>query len=177
MNTLDWVGMILKTCGLKLGQSGINRQGILACMMRCTTKYHSSVEVDAYDTQPMAKRPRRGRKRAQQQARAALSANDPADTARVEEADEDRLKIGNTRTRAITNVLTHCTLESYESLEMHMVWVGDWSLSCFNDKILAFPWILKGSLPDEESKPDDVILLANNVTAHANDKLIPQGSQ
>ena len=104
-----------------------------------------------------------------------MSANDPADTARVEEADEDRLKMGNARTRAITNALTHCTLKSYESLEMHMVWVGDWSLSCFNDKILELPWIWKGSLPDEESKPDDVILRSTNVAAHANDKLIPQG--
>ena len=69
-----------------------------------------------------------------------------------------------------------CSHKVHESLELHMVWVGDWSLSCFNDKILALPWIWKGSLPDEESKPNDVILLANNVTAHANDKLIPQGS-
>ena len=175
MNTLDWVGMILKTRGLKLGQSGINRQAILACMMRCTTKYHSSVEVDAYDMQPMAKRPRRGRKSAQQQARAALSANDPADTARVEEADEDRLKIGNARTRAITNVPTHCTLKSDESLEMHMVWVGDWSLSCFNDKILELPWIWKGSLLDEGSQSDDVVLLARDVAACANEHLIAQG--
>ena len=29
MNTLDWVGMILKTCGLKLGQCGNNRQSPL----------------------------------------------------------------------------------------------------------------------------------------------------
>ena len=123
---------------------------------------------------PWLRGPAEAANSAQQQARAASSA-DPAATAQVEEADEDRLRIGNTRIRAITNVLTHCTLKSYESLEMHMVWVGDWSLSAVNDKTLALPWIWKGSLPDEESKPNGVILLANNVTAHANDKLIPQG--
>lgn len=57
MNTLEWVGMILRTCGLKLGQGGINRQAIIECMKRCTNKYHASAEVDAFDMQPLAKRP------------------------------------------------------------------------------------------------------------------------
>ena len=63
MHTLEWAGMLLRTRGLTLGQAGVNGRAILACMQRCTTKYDSSVEVDAYDMQPMAKRPRRGRKR------------------------------------------------------------------------------------------------------------------
>jgi hypothetical protein len=63
MNTLEWAGMILRTCGLKLGMSGVHTQTILACMQRCTAKYDSSVEVDAYDMQPVAKRARKGRKK------------------------------------------------------------------------------------------------------------------
>ena len=62
MGTLEWAGMSLRTCGLKLGQAGVNRQAILACMVRLITTYDSSVEVDAYDMQPTAKIPRRGRK-------------------------------------------------------------------------------------------------------------------
>ena len=90
-------------------------------MTRCTTKYNSSVEVGAYDTQPMTKRPRKGRTSAQIVARAAFhgEADQPQD------ADQDRLRVGHRRTTAITNVLTHCTPESYQLLELHMVWVGD----------------------------------------------------
>jgi hypothetical protein len=62
MHTLEWAGMILRTCGLKLGMSGVHTQTILACTQRCTAKYDSSVEVDAYDMQPVAKRARKGRK-------------------------------------------------------------------------------------------------------------------
>ena len=56
MNTLEWAGMILRTCGLALGMSGVHTQTILACMQRCTAKYDSYVEVDAYVMQPVAKR-------------------------------------------------------------------------------------------------------------------------
>ena len=63
MNTLEWAGMVLRTCGLKLGMSGVHTQTILACMQRCTAKYGAYVEVDAYDMQPVAKRARKGRKK------------------------------------------------------------------------------------------------------------------
>ena len=60
-------------------------------------------------------------------------------------------------------------------MEMHLVWVGDYSVSVASETTLVLPWIWKGSLPDAKSQPDDVTLLASNVAAHANDKLIPQG--
>ena len=168
MNTLEWVGMILRTCGLKLGQAGVSGQAILECMQRCTTKYDSSVEVDAYDMQPVAKRPRRGRKKA-----AAAARTEEAEPA--QDPDEDRLKIGTKRMNAIRNVITRSTEQSYNLLQIHLVWVGDYALSAVNDTILGLPWIWKGSLPDEDSHPDDVVLLARDVAAHANENLIAEG--
>ncbi len=45
---------------------------------------------------------------------------------------------------AITNVLTHCTDASYNLLQMHLVWVGDYSLSAINDATLGLAWLWKG---------------------------------
>ena len=64
MNTLEWAGMILRSCNLKVGMVGVQSQSILACMQRCLAEYDSSIEVDAYDMQPVAKRARKGRKKA-----------------------------------------------------------------------------------------------------------------
>ena len=166
MNTLEWAGMILRTCGLRLGQAGIDGQAILGCLQRCTTKYDSSVEVDAYDMRPPAKRPRRGRKRP------------AARTQEVEEAhapDEDRLRIGTTKLTAITNVLTRCTDVSFHYMQMHLVWVGDYTLSALSDAIMVLPWLWKGSIADATSQPDDVVLLARDVAARANENLISHG--
>ena len=164
MNTLEWAGMILRTCGLKLGMSGVHTQTILACMQRCAAKYDSSVEVDAYDMQPVAKRARKGRKKSASAvaAEAAMGGGEPKD---AKEPDEDRLRIGTKRMLAITNVLTHCTEASYNLLQMHLVWVGDYSLSAINDATLGLAWLWKGSLPDADSLPDDVAPLARDAAA------------
>ena len=166
MNTLEWAGMVLRTCGLRLGQAEIGGQAILDCMQLCTTKYDSSVEVDAYDMRPPAKRPRRGRKK--------LAAR----TQEVEDAhapDEDRLRIGTTKLTAITNVLTRCTDVSFHYMQMHLVWVGDYTLSALSDAIMVLPWLWKGSIADATSQPDDVVLLARDVAARANENLISHG--
>ena len=80
----------------------------------------------------------------------------------AKEPDEDRLRIGTNRMLAITNVLTHCTEASYNLLQMHLVWVGEYSLSAINDATLGLAWLWKGSLPDADSLPDDVALLARD---------------
>ena len=48
---------------------------------------------------------------------------------------------------AITNVLTHCTEESYKLLAMHLVWVGDYSLSAVKDTTQLLPWLWNGVSP------------------------------
>ena len=50
---------------------------------------------------------------------------------------------------------------------MHLVWVGDYSLSAINDATLGLAWLWKGSLPDADSLPDDVALLARYAAARA----------
>ena len=134
MNTLERAGMILRTCGLKKGQAGVNGQAILACMQRCATKYDSLDEVDAYVMQPLAKRSRRGHTHvAYVVALGAVAEELKA----AQEPDEDRLRIGADRMAAATNVLTHCTEESHKHLEMHLVWAGDYSVSVVNDTTLV----------------------------------------
>eukprot|EP00974_Lingulodinium_polyedra_P073407 7107909-Lingulodinium_polyedra.AAC.1 len=44
MNTLEWAGMTLRACGLKVGQGCLQGETILACIRRCATKYDCSVE-------------------------------------------------------------------------------------------------------------------------------------
>ena len=76
---------------------------------------------------------------------------------------------------AISNVLSNCSEASYKFFEEHLVWVGDWSLSAITDETLSLPWIWKGSLPDADSQPDDLALLARDVAARTNENLIAQG--
>ena len=110
--------MILRYCILPVGLVGVQSQSILACMQLCLTKYDSSIDVDAYDMQPVAKRARKGRNKAA----SAILVTDASQT--PAEPYEDRLRIGTKRLAAITNILTYCTEKSYKLLEMHFVWVG-----------------------------------------------------
>ena len=94
----------------------------------------------------MAKRPRRGRTQvASLVVLNVSSAELEADQA--QEHDEECLRIGPKRMTAITDVLTHCTEESYKLLGMHLVWVGDYSVSVVNDTILVLLWLLEGVSP------------------------------
>jgi len=98
-----------------------------ACLQCCVAKYDSSVKVDAYDMQPTAKRPRRGRTTKRVASRVALIAWSAGfQAAQAHEPGEDRLiMIGAAMMRAITNVFTHCTEASYKLLDMRLGWVGD----------------------------------------------------
>ena len=174
MNTLEWAGMILRTAGLKLGSTGLQAQSILLCMQRCTSKYDKHIEVDAYEVQPVAKRARKGRKKAAT-AVAAASLTASGDGPTTLEPDEDRLRIGRRRLTAITNVLSHCTAKSYKALEMHLVWVGDYAISACSDDTLGCNWIWPGSLPDPDACPDEAQLVARDAASRAHQELMAQG--
>merc|ERR1712026_623012 len=62
MNAMEWAGMVLRSCKLTVGTSAEQTQRILQCLARCTAKYDASLEVNAYEAQPVAKRARRGRR-------------------------------------------------------------------------------------------------------------------
>ena len=96
--------------------------------------------------QPVAKRARKGRKNSASvvAAEAAMGGGEPKD---AKGPDEDRLRIGTNRMLAMTHVLTHCTDASYNLLQMHLVWVGDYSLSAINDATLGLAWLWKGVPP------------------------------
>ena len=76
---------------------------------------------------------------------------------------------------SIKHILAYCTEKSYKLLETDLVWVGDYSLSAVNDTTLGLTWIWKGSLPDAESLPGDVALVARDAAARANVGLFAQG--
>ena len=64
MNAMEWAGMVLRSCGLQnVGTTAEQTQRILLCLARCTAKYDASLEVNAYEVEPVAKRPRRGRRK------------------------------------------------------------------------------------------------------------------
>ena len=123
--------MLLRSCNLKVGMVGVQSQSILACMKCCLAKYDSSTEVGAYDLQPAAKRARKGRKQAASTNLVTDASKTPAEPA------EDRLRIGTKRLAAIKNILSYCTEKSYKLLEMHLAWVGDYSLSAVNNTTLV----------------------------------------
>ena len=92
----------------------------------CTKKYDASLEVNAYDMEPVAKRPRKGRKTSAVETALAIAAVGSADGAanRMNEPDEDRIKIGIPRLQAISNALSCSTSKSYGTLQMHRDWAG-----------------------------------------------------
>ena len=123
MNTMEWANMVLQVCKLKLGVSTQQTNMILQCLQRCTQKYDASPEVNAYDVEPVAKRARRGRRKSA--TAAALEAEaDGGESKKKDEPDEDRLKIGSRRLKAINQVLCNAIKKSYENLQLHLVWAG-----------------------------------------------------
>ena len=165
MNAVEWAGLILRSSGVSLGSSSKN---IVACMQRFTTKYDSNLEVEAYDNvSQVPKRQRRGRSKGAVASQAAASGAPAQDAPNL-----DRIKIGNRRLLAIKNLLNHCTKRSFEQIENHLVWVGDYATSAITDVALGLLWIWPKSLnpPSEE----DSFLL--DVAAHAQlPDLIPTG--
>ena len=83
---------------------------IMQALQRCTKKYGAHLEVNAYDMEPVTKRARKGRKQSGAATALAMAAVGAADGKhnRLNEPDEDRIKIGVRRLQAISNVLNFC---------------------------------------------------------------------
>ena len=160
MNTMEWSGMVLKSCRLKLGVSAVQTAMIMQALERCTKKYDAHLEVHAYDMEPVAKRARKGRKKSAA-ATALAMASDTADgePQRLIEPD-DRIRIGNRRLQAISNVLSLATPKSYKTLQVHLVWAGDYAASALSDDILSSSFLWPNSMPPEEALADEATQIA-----------------
>ena len=169
MNAMEWAGMVLSSCKLTLGTSVEQTQQILLCLARCTAKYDASLEVNTYDVQPVAKRARRGRRKS-----AAATAAAVSEPKHPEEPDEDRIKIGTRRLKAIQQILGKATPSSFEALQLHLVWVGDYVLSALSDEALSLDFIWPNSLPPSACLPDEATLVARDAAAHAHRDRMPK---
>ena len=78
--------------------------------------------------------------------------------------------------QAIQQILGKATLPSFEALQLHLVWAGDYALSALSDETLGLDFIWPNSLPPDASLPDEVTLVARDAAAHANLDLIPMCS-
>jgi hypothetical protein len=59
MHTMEWAGMVLKSCKLKLGVSSVQTAISMQALHRCTKRYDANLAVNAYDMEPVAKRARK----------------------------------------------------------------------------------------------------------------------
>ena len=177
MNAMEWAGMVLRSCKLKLGLSAEQTHMILACLERCTAKYDAHLEVNAYDVEPVAKRARKGRRKSASASALALAAaeSDGGEPKLLAEPDLDRIKIGTRRLRAIRQVLSKATPKSYDSLQLHLVWSGDYALSALSDDCLGLDYIWPGSMPPEESLADEATLVARDAASQSHRDLITKG--
>ena len=65
MNTMEWAGMVLNSCKLKVCVSYVQTAMIMQAPHRCTKKYDANLEVNAYDMEPVAKRAGKAARRVQ----------------------------------------------------------------------------------------------------------------
>ena len=168
MNTMEWAGMFLQSCKLRVGASSVQTAMIMQALQRCTKKYDAHLEVDAYDMEPVPKRARKGRKKsatatALAMATAGTAAGGPKQR---NEPDEDRIKIGYRR-QAISTVLNFSTPKSYKTLQMHLVWAGDYATSALSDEILSSSFIWPNSSPPEQTLADEATLIARDGAAQS----------
>ena len=143
LHALDWVGIALGGCKLRLGVSGQTTAQILATLERVTKLYADDAEIQAFDLQPVAKRARRGRRKA-------TEAQKPA------EETEGRLSLGPKRLRAIHMILEQAVPKSLELLRNHLLWCGDIKYSALNDDIFSLPFIWPGSVAPNDFIPSEV---------------------
>ena len=176
MNAMEWAGMVLRCCKLTVGTSAEQTQLILQCLARCTSKYDASLEVNTYEVEPVAKRARRGRRKSGAGATALAQASaDSSEPKRPEEPDEDRIKIGFRRLKAVQQVLGRATPESFEALQLHLVWAGDYAISALSDDALGLDFIWPKSFPPAACLPDEATLVARDASSQANRDRVPNG--
>ncbi len=177
MNAMEWAGMILRSCRLALGVSAEQTEMILQCLARCTAKYDAHLEVNAYEVEPVAKRARRGRRKSASAAALAIAGaeGDGGQPKRPDEPNEDRIKIGNRRLKAIQQILGKGTPKSFDTLQLHLVWAGDYALSALSDECLGLDYIWPGSLPPEGALADEATLVARDAASQSHRDLITKG--
>ena len=173
MNCMEWANMVLKMCRLKLGISKEQTMMILQTLNRCTEKYDQHVEIEAYELEPLAKRARKGRRKTG--AAAAAMAAMAGEGQPTKEPDEDRIKIGARRIRAITKILSGCTPKSYEAMQIHLVWAGDYTQSALSDDCLGQEFIWPNSLLPDQAQVDSATLVARDAAAQSHRDLITRG--
>ena len=175
LNTLEWAKVVLMSCSQMVGGTQATTGAILACLERCKAKYDSHIEVAAYDVEPVAKRARKGRRKSASSVALALASTDDAAPASkpADDPDEDQLKIGYRRLKAISNILSHSTKKSYKAMEMHLVWAGNYDYSALSDRALGLPYIFPNSLPPPEAHADLVTQVARDAAAKSNRDLVP----
>ena len=148
---------------------GIQRNGILTGSLNSILgKYHKDKHVlAAADVEPVAKRQRRGRRRS--------GAGAAADGDAKEADQDDNLKIGAARLRAIQNILENCTSKSYELLKTHLGTVGQWKDSALHDLTLGLKFLWPGSMPPQERLPTLADIATRDAGAKASQLLVPAG--
>ena len=79
------------------------------------------------------------------------------------------------RLNAITKILNGATPKSYEALQLHLVWAGDYALSALSDDCLALDSIWPNSLPPQRALADEATLVARDAAAQSHRDLITKG--
>ena len=160
--------MVLNSCKFRVGVSSVQTAMIMQALHRCTMKYDANLEVNAYDMEPVAKRARKGRKNSATVTALAIATTGSADgeSNQTNEPDEDRIKIGIRRLQAISNVLSYSTSKSHDTLQMHLVWAGDYAMSALSDDVLGSSFFWPNSLPPEQALADQATLIARDAAAH-----------
>ena len=77
--------------------------------------------------------------------------------------------------QAIQQSLGKAAQVSFEALQLHLVWAGDYALSALSDEALGLDFIWPHSLPPAACLPDEATLVARDAAAHANRDRIPNG--
>ena len=143
LHALDWVGIALSRCKLRLGVSGQTTTQITATLERVTKLYENDDEIQAFDLQPVAKRARRGRRKA-------------AEALKPAEETDGSLSLGHKRVRAIRTILEKAVPKSLDLFRNHLLWCGDIKYSSLSDDVFLLPFLWPGSVAPTDFAPPEV---------------------
>ena len=131
------------------------------------TKYHNHADVKAHDEAgPQKKRQRKGR-----MATRKAEGGDDAQNA----GDEDKLRIGYRKRKAIQEILKHCTTEGLAALRRHLVSVGGYKKSAVSDELFNEPAFWPDSAPSEEYQAQGLQVMVADFGAAAAERNLPPG--
>ena len=142
-------------------------QKLVRLMEAFLHKYTNHALVQAYDMEagPAVKRPRRGR--ASRDQRAIMDDN----------PQEDSLKIGDKRIKAMKNILMFISQRGLERWNEHLVWVGHWKYNAMQDNVAASPNVWPHSLLPEDKRPNAMQDMAREVGAKVSEQILEQSHQ